>query len=251
MARTSVSSLAQDISHHLNLINNQEITERSTREHLEEELSTAPLFSALAQQVVESQYQNENENENDNENKKVYSQYGLLGLRTKGGHSQVNHHNLIYANVAAPWSSFICGSQGSGKSHTLSCLLENSLIKSSPAGRLSSPLAGMVLHYDKFTAFGSTQLCEAAYLCSSGIPVRVLVSPTNYFAMKEAYENLPGLGDASKLLRVVPMYLSQKHLNISVIKTLMGISSGPNQPLYVEVWGPIIQQLAQTKLTCS
>lgn len=223
------------------MINNQEITERSTRKHLEEELSTAPLFSALAQQVVESQYQNENENENDNENKKVYSQYGLLGLRTKDGHSQVNHHNLIYANVAAPWSSFICGSQGSGKSHTLSCLLENALIKSSPAGRLSSPLAGMVLYYDKFTTFGSTQLCEAAYLCSSGIPVRVLVSPTNYFAMKEAYENLPGLGDASRLLRVVPMYLSQNHLNISVIKTLMGISSGPNQPLYVEVWMPKVQ----------
>jgi len=233
MARTSVSSLAQEISRHLNLISDQEITERSTRKHLEEELSTAPLFSALAQQVIESQYQNENEK--NEENRKVYSQYGLLGLRKKDGHSQVNQHNLIYANVAAPWSSFICGSQGSGKSHTLSCLLENGLINSSPAGSLSSPLAGMVLHYDKFTAFGSTQFCEAAYLCSSGIPVRVLVSPTNYFAMKEAYENLPGLGDASKLLRVVPMYLSQKHLNISVIKTLMGISSGPNQPLYVEV----------------
>ena len=239
MARTSVSSLAQDISHHLNLINNQEITERPTWKHLEEELSTAPLFSALAQQVVESQYQNENQD--NNEIKQVYSQYGLLGLRTKGGHSQVNHDNLIYANIAAPWSSFICGSQGSGKSHTLSCLLENALIKLSPAGKLSSPLAGMVLHYDKFTAFGSTQVCEAAYLCSSGIPVRILVSPTNYLAMKEAYESLPGLGDASKLLRVVPMYLSQKHLNISVIKTLMGISNGPNQPLYVEVRKPKVQ----------
>lgn len=149
--------------------------------------------------------------------------------------SQVDRGNLVYANISAPWSTFICGSQGSGKSHTLSCLLENALVASSPAGQLSSPLAGLVLHYDKFTAYGSTQLCEAAYLCSSGIPVRVLVSPTNYIAMKKAYENLPGLRGASKLLRVIPMYLSQRHLNINVIKTLMGIGSGLNQPLYVEV----------------
>lgn len=141
----------------------------------------------------------------------------------------------MYANVSAPWSAFICGSQGSGKSHTLSCLLENALIAPSPAGSLSSPLAGLVLHYDKFTAFSSTQLCEAAYLCSSGIPVRVFVSPTNFYAMKEAYEKLPGLGGAArKFLRVVPMYLSQKDLNISMMKTLMGVG-GKSQPLYIEV----------------
>jgi len=33
----------------------------------------------------------------------------------------------IFLNTNAPWSAFICGSQGSGKSYTLSCMLENLL----------------------------------------------------------------------------------------------------------------------------
>lgn len=247
MESATISSLAEDVSRHLQMIQNQDDGKKAARKHLDEEVKTAPLFSAPAQQVFEQQYQQENDTDNkpdDDGNTakdtqplthRVYPQYGLLGLRMQSNQSQVDRDNLVYANISAPWSTFICGSQGSGKSHTLSCLLENALIASSPAGQLSSPLAGLVCHYDKFTAYGSTQLCEAAYLCSSGIPVRVLVSPTNYVAMKEAYENLPGLGDASKLLCVVPMYLSQRHLNINVIKTLMGIGSGPNQPLYVEV----------------
>jgi hypothetical protein len=88
------------------------------------------------------------------------------------------------------------------------------------------------MHYDKFTAFSSTQLCEAAYLYSSGIPVRVLVSPTNYLAMKKAYTELSG---GSKLLTVEPLYLPQKDINISMMKMLMGINHKADQPLYIEV----------------
>jgi pantothenate kinase-related protein Tda10 len=57
--------------------------------------------------------------------------------------------------TSAPYSTFTYGSQGSGKSHTLSCLLENVLISSSPTRALSSPLVGLVIHYDKFTTFSS------------------------------------------------------------------------------------------------
>jgi hypothetical protein len=87
------------------------------------------------------------------------------------------------------------------------------------------------MYYDKFTAFSSTQLCEAAYLYSSGIPVRVLVSPTNYLAMKTAYNMLAG---GSKMLTVEPLYLPQKDLTIVMMKTLMGISNKAEQPLYIE-----------------
>ncbi|KAE8312120.1 hypothetical protein BDV41DRAFT_539835 [Aspergillus transmontanensis] len=48
----------------------------------------------------------------------------------------------LYLNVSHPFSTFICGSQGSGKSHTLSCILENCLIPSR-AGRVPSPLTGL------------------------------------------------------------------------------------------------------------
>ncbi|KAI9926871.1 hypothetical protein MW887_003969 [Aspergillus wentii] len=240
------SSFNEEALRHLRLINVDE--DEGTRKHLQEELTTAPLFSALVREVIENEYQGDHI-VNGKGRKLVYPQYGLLGLRmgstTSPDTPAVDEDDLVYANVSAPWSAFICGSQGSGMSHTLSCMLENSLIESSPAGKLSSPLAGMVLHYDKFTAFSSTQLCEAAYLCSSNIPVRVLVSPSNYHAMKNAYENLPGLGK-SNLLRVVPMYLPQKHLNISMMKTLMGINAGDDQPLYVEVVIKILREMART-----
>jgi hypothetical protein len=65
---------------------------------------------------------------------KPFPQYGLLaGMRNETEYSgdttymPVVQDPRIFFNVAAPSSTFICGSQGSGKSHTLSCLLENCL----------------------------------------------------------------------------------------------------------------------------
>lgn len=242
---------SQEATRHLALVTASGQPSGPGRHHLDEELSTAPLFSSLARQVIEAQRQTKEASgasTGKTPNTSVYPQYGLLGLRIKDtptpdsaqpqtqDETENDANQLIYTNVSAPWSTFICGSQGSGKSHTISCLLENSLISPSAVGTLKSPLAGMVLHYDKFTAFSSTQLCEAAYLCSSKIPVRILVSPTNYLAMKNAYESLPGLKKNDlKLLTVEPMYLSQRHLNISMMKTLMGVGTGESQPLYVEV----------------
>lgn len=85
----------------------------------------------------------------------------------------------LFFNIAAPSSAFICGSQGSGKSHTLSCLLENCLVKSD-VSKLDRPLAGLVFHYDAFTSDLKGIPCEAAYLSSDpNITVRVLCSPAN------------------------------------------------------------------------
>ncbi|KAE8376932.1 hypothetical protein BDV26DRAFT_282219 [Aspergillus bertholletiae] len=89
-------------------------------------------------------------------------------------------------NVSHPSSTFICGSQGSGKSHTLSCLLENCLI-SSKAGRLPNPLTGLVFHYDTFISDTVGSPCEAAFLSSHpDMQVRVLCSPTNLQSMRLA-----------------------------------------------------------------
>jgi DNA replication protein DnaC len=85
----------------------------------------------------------------------------------------------VFFNILAPSSTFICGSQGSGKSHTLSCLLENCLMKSD-VSTLENPLAGLLFHYDSFTSDVKGTPCEAAHLASnSNIKVRVLCSPTN------------------------------------------------------------------------
>jgi len=113
------------------------------------------------------------------------SQYGLIGglaevLRdVEMSGKPIEKDPRIFFNVATPSSVFICGSQGSGKSHTLSCLLENCL-SPSQAGKLPKPLTGIVFHYDTFISDGGGSPCEAAFLSSNpNIKVRVLCSPTN------------------------------------------------------------------------
>ena len=141
----------------------------------------------------------------------------------------------LFVNMNAPWSAFICGSQGSGKSHTLSCMLENALI-SSQLGKLPHPLAGMVFHYDKFTSFSSTQVCEAAYLASAGISVKVLVSPSNWWRMKEVYSELPGFPANAKKPTVVPLLLHDKQLNVERMMKLMAVNEKDSRmSLYMEV----------------
>lgn len=110
---------------------------------------------------------------------------------SSGSSSNLTHEEMkpedapfVHYNVAAPSSTFICGSQGSGKSHTLSCMLENCLLQSD-ANTLPKPLTGIVFHYDAFSSDGNGQPCEAAHLSSNPhVRVRVLCSPTNVGQMK-------------------------------------------------------------------
>lgn len=93
--------------------------------------------------------------------------------------SQDHADRRLFFNVTTPSSIFICGSQGSGKSHTLSCLLENCLA-SSDATVLPKPLSALLFHYDAFISDDGGSPCEAAYLASlSGVRVRVICAPTN------------------------------------------------------------------------
>ncbi|RAQ60114.1 hypothetical protein COH20_002333 [Aspergillus flavus] len=124
-------------------------------------------------------------------------------------------------NVSHPSSVFICGSQGSGKSHTLSCLLENCLIPSK-AGRLPNPLTGLVFHYDTFISDTVGSPCEAAFLSSHpDVHVRVLCSPTNIHTIRGYYSrfNIP----------VDPLQLDQNHLNTKRMMDLMAIGQKDGQ----------------------
>lgn len=109
-----------------------------------------------------------------------FTQYGLLGgIISDGWGPEAPADPRIFYNIAAPSSVFICGSQGSGKSHTLSCLLENCLIQSC-ANVLPRPLTGMLFHYDTFMSDNGGEPCEAAYLASNRqVKVRILCAPTN------------------------------------------------------------------------
>lgn len=135
----------------------------------------------------------------------------------------------ILLNTNAPSSTFICGSQGSGKSHTLSCILEICLYASPAIGKLPSPLAGVVFHNSSHT--GSGIVCEAAHLASlDGMSVDVLVSRSNFRGLKKLYEGACG---AKGNVRVRPLVFKSGHLNTERMHRLMAFSEGA--PLYMEV----------------
>ncbi|KAL4982468.1 hypothetical protein BDW68DRAFT_182531 [Aspergillus falconensis] len=123
-------------------------------------------------------------------------------------------------NVSAPSSTFICGSQGSGKSHTLSCLLESCLIPSK-LGRLTKPLTGVVFHYDTFISDAGGTPCEAAYLASNE-------------SLDKIYKRLN--------VTVEPLSIDQSDLNTKRMMDLMTVSAG-NVPLYMESVKRILREM--------
>jgi hypothetical protein len=236
---------------HLRLLGGSATTEFSYDEEALNEIRTAPLFSRRVRLAVEGGKGLACAVPDNT----LFPQYGLLGLRkaTFGPDKsqdclfgEIQDEDIIYANLNAPWSAFICGSQGGGKSHTLSCLLENSLLRSSP-GLLPKPLTGMIFHYDKFTSSTSTQFCEAAYLSSKGIPVAVLVAPSNVHDMQMLYDDLPGFPPNAIKPRVLPLRLHERQLNVSNIMTLMGANDATHVPLYMGVVKQILREMAAKK----
>jgi hypothetical protein len=149
-------------------------------ESTETELAGAPLFTYPVLKQAEEQSKSSSSSS--------FTQYGLLGgdIQTLGKTPPGDPR--VFYNAATPSSAFICGSQGSGKSHTLSCLLENCLIASDALGYLPRPLTGIVFHYDDYASDSKVSPCEAAYLGSDpSINVRVLCAPTNIRIVKVSF----------------------------------------------------------------
>ncbi|OAP54744.1 hypothetical protein AYL99_11192 [Fonsecaea erecta] len=217
------------------------------------ELEAAPLFSSHVKQCLNAC--------TDDDDMPRLPAYGLLGLRTRAvngsdgtttsGRDLDKEDNLIYTNMQHPWSTFICGQQGAGKSHTMSCLLENALIGDSSAGGGGmgpnpTPMAGLVFHYDKFTSARATQICEAVYLSSqAGIKVQVLVSPSNLTAMRHLYRHLPNWPRGAPRPEVLPFLFSETQLNVANMKALMAVDSeDKNPPLYMAIVNKVLKQLS-------
>lgn len=73
--------LTQEAARHLALVTPGGYLSDSGRHHLDQELSTAPLFSSLTHQIIETQHQKDQKIPKPNTS--IYPQYGLLGLRVK------------------------------------------------------------------------------------------------------------------------------------------------------------------------
>ncbi|KAF2136015.1 uncharacterized protein K452DRAFT_329901 [Aplosporella prunicola CBS 121167] len=173
-----------------------------------------------------------------------FNQYALLGHDRSGREYLKNEDNPggiepIFLNINTPWSAFLCGSQGSGKSHTLSCMLEGCLMPDKSLGKLPHPLKGIVFHYDQWS---SGAVCEAAHLCSRGIKVNVLVSPSNFWKLNDAYKKLD---DPDNHLTVRPLLLQPGHLNVERMLSLMAFNEKDGKvPLYMEVINRILRDMA-------
>ena len=100
----------------------------------------------------------------------------------------------------------------------------------------------MLFHYD--TDMSGTP-AEAASLCSRGVKVRVLVSPSNYCNLSKTYKSLPG---GQQNLTVEQMLLDDRHLDIARMKRLMAFSDAEaGVPLYMEVIEQILREMAMSQ----
>ncbi|KAJ6457687.1 hypothetical protein C8R45DRAFT_1184394 [Mycena sanguinolenta] len=159
---------------------------------------------------------------------------GLLG-------TSVATNDRVYVNTNAPSSAVICGVQGSGKSHTVSCLLECALITDARIGKLPQPLSALVFHFDERDA---GRPCEAAFLSSPAVnfqhvprpQVTVLCSPSNFNRRRRAYASLPHV-------RVEPLCLSEKDLSADRMLALMGCDNLETMPLYMHTALMIIRNI--------
>lgn len=159
-------------------------------------------------------------------------QYGLLGSLFDGDHASPG--SQVFLNTNVPFSAFICGVQGSGKSHTTSCILENTVIPSPNLGRLQSPVSTLVFSYSDWSSGGAGfNISEAAFLGAENPSypghhvkrVNVLISPSNP-AIRKLYQRLPNV-------RMIPFKLKAKTLDIGALRTLMAVDEKSTIPLYM------------------
>ncbi|KAI1266184.1 hypothetical protein F5Y18DRAFT_23311 [Xylariaceae sp. FL1019] len=194
--------------------------------HVPQDANTAPLFTAAVLKHTR---------DNSSSPNIPYSQYGFLAGDVERLLEGSTADPRIFYNVSAPSSVFICGSQGSGKSHTLSCILEDCLIQSDTLGTLRNPLTAVVFHYDDYASDLRVAPCEAAYLGSDpSVSVRVLCAPTNVALIKESYRIFPNA-------TVEPLKLDESNLNTRRMLELMAFDK--TQPLYMQVLQRILRDM--------
>jgi hypothetical protein len=170
-------------------------------------------------------------------------QYGLLGSHMEARDTE----SKLLLNTNVPFSMFVCGVQGSGKSHTTSCILENSLIRSKHLGKLRNPLSALVFSFAQFSGDGvGFTVSEAAFLASTDprLPggahvkkVHVLVSPSNFVRISKLYVRLPNV-------LVTPFKLNPQDLDIDTMLTLMNVDESEGTPLYLAQVTQILREMS-------
>jgi hypothetical protein len=203
-----------------------------------ENLRTTPLLTLSVKDAVELQRKNLNDKAVSTTPQKQFPQYAVVGFNMAES-PELRKHEAILMNVDAPNSTFICGTQGSGKSYTLSCMMENCLFADRRIGHIGTPVAGVAFHYDQDSTITAA---EVAHLCSLGISVKVLVSQSNERVLRKAYSKLPR---AEKYLTMSPLLLDPSDLNVQHMQSLMAFADRDTaMPLYMSVALRVLRHMA-------
>jgi len=101
-------SIAPNLDDQLRLLHLHDDAENPDGESAANDIKNAVLFPA---------------NLLEHNNKSMLPQYGLLGSCNMKEVPKGANDPRIFLNTNIPFSAFICGVQGSGKSHTTSCLI--------------------------------------------------------------------------------------------------------------------------------
>ncbi|KAA1466264.1 hypothetical protein DENSPDRAFT_790755 [Dentipellis sp. KUC8613] len=175
-------------------------------------------------------------------------QYGVLGeilevQNYKNSEASLDDRRL-YLNTNAPLSAIVCGVQGSGKSHTVSVMLENMLVANYPAtGEIVNPLSGLVFHFGETGS--AARPCEAAFVGTSSSPdvdvppVRVYVSPSSLKRMKRLYAPL------GNNVTVEPLFFAESELDAAAFLSMMAVGSSESAPLYMQTVLSILRGLGE------
>jgi hypothetical protein len=176
--------------------------------------------------------------------KDLVPQFGFIGNHM----DQAGRDIRLFQNTNVPFSAFICGVQGSGKSHTTACMLENALIPSKHLGRLEAPACALVFGYGSWSTGGAGfSVSEAVHLARAqpafpGHNVRrttVLVSADNG-AIGSYYE------DPFRDIRVIPFKLNARALDIAGLRALMGVGD-KSPPLYMGQVEMVLRRMSATR----
>lgn len=175
------------------------------------------------------------------------TQYGVLGRTMNIFNGSVSYSPIdprLYVNTNAPFSAVICGVQGSGKSHTVSVLLENMFIPNLPSiGTLRKSLSGLVLHFGEGGA--SARPCEAAWAAFSENPlvktpkVKVYVSRSSLKTMTAVYAPL------GNKVTVEPLLFDKNELDAQAFLSMMAVGSSESAPLYIQGVLSILRDLGE------
>jgi hypothetical protein len=113
-------------------------------------------------------------------------------------------------------------------------------------GKLKQSVSTLVLHFNEYSSNANSQPSEAAFLASvlpqyasqqKRLPVRVLVSPTNYHNLAKMYSQIPNV-------EAKPFRLNPKHLNIGMMLSLMSMSQSDGMPLYMAQVLRVLREMA-------